>query len=49
MGTNKNKIFYFYFGFWKVQKAIAHSEDCLPELDTDLGFRKSAGFCNRVE
>ena len=34
--------------FGKYRKTIAHSENCLPELDIQAVFRNVAWFCKRV-
>ena len=44
----KNKYSIFTWCFGKYKPKIAHSENCLPELEIQYGFSKFPGFCNRV-
>ena len=44
----KSKYFIFTWNFGKYKKTIAHSENCLPELDIQYIFSKFYGFFKRV-
>ena len=44
----KIKYSIFISNSGKYRNTIAHSENCLPELETQAGFSKFAGFFNRV-
>ena len=44
----KRKYSTFTWDFGKYKNKIAPSENCLPELNIQYGFRKFAGFCKIV-
>ena len=44
----KTKYSIFNWDYGKYKKTIAHSENCLPELEILTGIIKFSGFCNRL-
>ena len=41
----KRKYGIFTWYYWKYKDKRAHSENCIPELEIQDGFRKFSGFC----
>ena len=44
----KRKYSIFTWDFRKYKDKLSHSENCIPELDIQSGFRKFSGFCKRI-
>ena len=48
MVTNKKKTLYLNWDFNKYRKTIAHSENCLPDLEIQSGLIRFAVFFKRA-
>ena len=44
----KKEYYIFTWGFVKYKRTIAHSENCLPELEIKAGYSKFSGFFKSV-